>query len=261
MKSDKSEYKIFNNSRFYILASSFLISVAVIAWFRLQIPSDQLFYIRTQQVFGLLCVLYWYFALTISPIGYVIGKQRTKHIEFARRAIGVSAFYFVLLHAVIALWGQLGGLSQIALLPSLFKWSLLGGAIAFSILFIMAATSLDVVVDFMTFQRWKWLHRLGYISGILAVLHIWTIGTHLAYPSLQWLAFIALAILAALELYRVTKLINDKYLHLDAAEKTMVWISLWTVVVLGIALIPKTVPNYHSRHTDHDSQSREHNHQ
>ena len=88
---------LLDNSRFYILATSFLISLAVIGFLRLQIPSDQLFYIRTQQVFGLLAIFYWYVALIISPIGHVIGKHRMKKVEFARRAIGVSAFYFVLL--------------------------------------------------------------------------------------------------------------------------------------------------------------------
>ena len=255
----KQKYSLLNNSRFYVLASSILLSIAVLAWLRLQIPSDQLFYIRTQQVFGFLCIIYWYIALIISPIGYVIGKQRTKHLEFVRRAIGVSAFYFALLHAVIALWGQLGGVGQLQFLPSLFKWSLLGGAIALSILLIMAATSFDKVVSFMTFRWWKWLHRLVYAGGILVILHIWSIGTHLAYSNIQIAAFIALIILSGLELFRVTKLVNAKYLHLNKAEAATLWVSMWAIVVVLIACIPAFVQNYHSRHSDHQgSQHTEH---
>ena len=247
----KTKNNILNNSRFYILVSSFLLSIAVIGILRLQISSDQLYYIRTQQMFGLLGVIYWYFALVISPIGYVIGKHRTKKLEFARRAIGVSAFYFVLLHGVIALWGQLGGLSELHYLPSLFQWSLLWGAIAFSILLIMALTSFDKVVKFMTFRKWKWLHRFVYIGGILAVLHIWTIGTHLAYTNVQLIAFTALVILSGLELYRTTKLVNDKYLHLDKSEAVTLFISSWVIVSALILTIPVVVQNYHSRHNDH----------
>ncbi len=254
MGKDKS-YNILNNSRFYILASSFLLSVVVASWLRLQIPSDQLFYIRAEQIFALLCVFYWYFALAISPIGYVIGKQHTKHIEFARRAIGVSAFYFALLHASIALWGQLGGLDDIKYLPSLFKWSLAGGLVALCILLVMAATSFDKVVSFMTFRWWKWLHRLVYFGGILAVLHIWTLGTHLAYPGVQVAALIALIILSGLELFRVTKIINRKYLKFNKTEASTVFISMWAVVVIVIILIPVFVQNYHGRHTDHTEKS------
>lgn len=260
MKKDKKA-SLLNNTRFYILATSILLSIATAAYLRLQIPSDQLYYIRTQQVFGLLCIFYWYLALVISPIGYVIGKHRTKRLEFARRAIGVSAAYFATLHAAVALWGQLGGISEVSLLPTLFKWSLAGGATALIILLIMAATSFDKVVSFMTFRKWKWLHRLVYFGLILVVLHIWTIGTHLAYPQVQWVAFVALAILSGLELFRTTKLINDKYLHFDKAEAATLWLSMWVIVVVGIACIPVFVQNYHSKHVNHNHQSgSEHNH-
>lgn len=242
---------LLDNSRFYILATSFLLSVALFAYVRLQIPSDQLLFIRMQQLCGLLCIFYWYIALVISPIGYIIGKQRTKKMEFARRAIGVSAFYFAFLHATIAVWGQLGGLGQLQYLPALFKWSLLGGAIALAVLAIMAATSFDKVVAFMTFRRWKWLHRLGYAGGILAVLHIWTIGTHLSYDGVQLAAFIALAVLSGLELVRVTKLLNKKYLHFHKDEMVVLFICLWGLVIVLLLSVPLLVKNYHGGHTHH----------
>lgn len=246
--------KLRDNSRFYILVSTLLLSVGVFALLRLRIPSDQLFYIRVQQVYGFLCVLYWYVALVISPLGYVIGKQRLRHAAFARRAIGVSAFYFATLHGAIALWGQLGGIGQLRYLPTLFQWSLLGGLIACGILFVMAATSFDVVVKVMTFRWWKWLHRLVYIGGVVAVLHIWTVGTHLAYSSVQVAAFAALIVLSGLELYRVTKLVNQKYLHLGRAEAATLFMALWIMAVTIIGSIPVVVRNYHSRHADHSTQ-------
>jgi len=257
---DELAQKLLDNSRFYILSTSFLISLAVIGFLRLQIPSDQIFYIRTQQVFGLLAIFYWYVALIISPIGHVIGKHRMKKVEFARRAIGVSAFYFVLLHGVIALWGQLGGLSELQHLPALFKWSLLGGTIAFGILLVMALTSFDKVVKFMTFRKWKLLHRLVYIGGVLALLHIWTIGTHLAYDNVQLVVFIALVVLSGLELYRITKLLNNTYFHLDKAEAVTLYVSSWVLVAALIYMVPAFVQNYHSRHSDHNDTSHNEGH-
>lgn len=247
----KKDYRLLNNSRFYVLAFSFLLSILAFSWLRIQITSDQLFLIRAQQTFGLLSVTYWYLALSISPLGYVIGKHRTKYLEFARRGIGVSAFYFALLHGSIALWGQLGGLSQIQYLPTLFRWSLLCGLVAFIVLLILAATSLDKVIDFMTFKRWKLLHRLIYLGGILAVLHIWTIGTHLAYNGVQLAAFFALLILGGLELFRVVKLINDKHLHLPTMERSVLFVSTWLAFIFLLLMMPSFVQNYHSRHDDH----------
>lgn len=249
---------LLNNSRFYILCGAFLLSVFVFAWLRITIPSDQLFSIRTQQVYGLIGILFWYLALVISPIGYLIGKQRIKKLEFARRAIGVSAFYFVALHGAIALWGQLGGIGQLQYLPELFKWSLICGGFAVLILGIMAATSFNSVVRYMTPKRWKLLHRFVYLAGILAIVHIWSIGTHLAYGWVQLIAFIALVVLAGLEMYRFAGSLNTKYFHFPKAESITLFVTLWSVVVTLILAIPFLVENYHSAHETHSSQTKEH---
>lgn len=244
-------YSILNNSRFYILSFSFLASVAIFSWLRLHIDSDQLLFIRLQQIFGFVCLLFWYAALIISPIGYVIGKNRMTHINFTRRAIGVSAFYYALLHAVIALWGQLGGPGEITRLPSLFQWSLYGGFVALFVLFLMAITSFDRVITFMTFRRWKWLHRLVYAAGVIVILHIWSIGTHLAYSGVQIAALIMLATLAGLELFRIIKTLNKKYFALGRAELFGIFLTCWAIVITIIICIPAFVKNYHSSHLDH----------
>lgn len=250
------EYRLLNNLRFYVLCFSFLLSIAVICYLRINIVSTQLFYIRTQQVFGLLSIIYWYVALIISPLGYVVGKARTKRLVFARRAIGVSAFYFALLHAGIALWGQLGGLGNIGILPSLFKWSLLGGLIALIVLLLLAATSLDTIINFMTLRWWKWLHRLIYIGGVFVILHIWTIGTHLAYTNLQIASFVALAILSGLEILRISINLNKKYLD-SQAQTVAVFVGLWAVVLGLLLMMPTAVNNYHSRHNGSHNESTE----
>jgi len=199
---NKEKYTLLNNSRFFVLVSSFFISLIVISFVRLQTANDQVFYIRSEQIFGFLSIIYWYVALIISPLGYVIGKQRLVHVAFARRAIGVSAFYFASLHMTIALWGQLGGINGLVHLPDSFRLSIFGGFVALFILFLMAMTSFDKVISFMTFRRWKWLHRLVYGGGVLAILHIWSVGTHLSYSPIQIIAFIALSILIGLEGFR-----------------------------------------------------------
>lgn len=254
---EKQPYSLLSNSRFYILMFSALLSVAVFAWLRLTIESDQLLSIRTQQLYGFICLVFWYSALIISPVGYIVGKQRMKKVEFARRAIGVSAFYFAFLHASIALFGQLGGIDEIQYLPDLFKWSLLSGAIALFVLALMAATSFDKVITFMTFRKWKWLHRLVYTAGILVILHIWTIGTHLAYTEMQIAGYLALVTLIALEMFRTVSLLNDKYFKLMRSEAVVMWLALWAVVAMLLFAMPKYIQNYHSRHSDHGGHSQQ----
>lgn len=249
----RNDYSLLHNSRFYILAFSLLLSIALFAWFRIAITSDQLFLIRAQQVYGFVCLAFWYAAMIISPIGYIVGKQRMKHIEFARRAIGVSAFYFALLHTLIALFWQLGGIAQLQYLPELFKWSLFGGGVALVVLGLMAATSFDKVIAFMTFRKWKWLHRLVYMAGVLVILHIWMIGTHLAYGGVQIAGFWALALLIGLEVYRTTLLLNNKYQKLSRSELLITAMSVWVCALVVLLAMPNFIDNYHSRHTDHGS--------
>lgn len=242
------------NLRFYILAISLLVSVGLFAWLRINIESDQLFFIRSQQLFGLLGIVFLYIALIISPLSYFLGKQRMSTLLFARRAIGVSAFYFSLLHGIIAVWGQLGGLGQLQYLPSLFLWSLAGACLGFCILGIMAATSFDKVIAWMHFTRWKLLHRLIYIGGLLIVLHVWSIGTHLAYSGVRTAGFIALLLLFGLEFHRLFATLNKKYFTLKGFEKTTLLILAWAIALVCVYIIPTTVQNYHGRHVDHGAQ-------
>lgn len=256
MATKQQKKPLLYNVRFYILMTSLLGSVMLFAWMRSSIASDQLFLIRLQQAFGLCSVALWYMALTISPLSYVFGKEKTAYLLFARRGIGVSAAYFALLHGSVALFGQLGGIQQLTLLPTLFKWSLLAGTIATVILLIMAATSFDVVVRRMTYRRWKLLHRLGYIGGVLVIFHIWSIGTHVAYTATQIAALSALVTLSGLETYRVVTIFARKYPELKSKDYFItLFLAIWLFWVVAIMAIPGTIRNYHSRHTGHNTSS------
>lgn len=213
--------------------------------------SDQLFYIRAEQVFGLLSVIYLYVALIISPLTKVFGERhRLKHLVFARRAIGVSSAYFAALHIMISVWAQIGGLSGIELLPARFKISFALGAVAFTVLLIMASTSFDKIIKIMTLRRWKWLHRLVYIAIIFIILHVWMIGTHMVYSSVRVTAFVALAIFFSLESYRI--ILNLSKTRKSLRKKDDFWISVcalsifWIVILLAI---PQLVENHHTSTT------------
>lgn len=239
---------LLNNTRFYILLSSILGSLFAVGLLRILIESDQLYYIRLQQLMGLSSLVFWYIALIISPLTYIFGKQRLCHVTYARRAIGVSAAYFAILHLCIALWGQLGGFDELTRLPTLMQQSLLLGGIATVILVIMTLTSFDAVVKYMTYARWKLLHRLTYVAFILVVIHIWMIGTHVTYSLTQTIALISLLLLAGLESYRLLMNLNKKWHFIDGTGGAIVLVVvLLTMWFAAIASIPRVFDNYHSR--------------
>lgn len=256
-KSPKTS--LLDNGRFYILAVSICLAVIIPSFLHLQIESDQLVIIRTEQVYGFLAIIYWYVVLLLSPLSAIFGNQRLQTSLYLRRAIGVSAAFFAVLHGIVALFGQLGGLDALTQLPELFKQSLIAGAIAAGFLGMMAATSFDRVVRWMTPKRWKLLHRTGYIGGVLVLLHIWTIGTHASYVAVQVTSLFALIILGGLESYRATK--RYAVVHKFYSDKPTFFTLVLTLTVMWSALlllIPVYIENYHAaRHTSSQGASHE----
>lgn len=242
-----------NNNRFYVLIFAFLLSVFVLCLLRLNITSDQLFYIRLEQVFGFLAVVFLYIALLIAPIEKLVGKRPwVQNLLFARRAIGVSAAYFAALHAGIALWAQIGGVGGLAILPQKFLWALIFGAVALVILLLMAATSFNKVIAFMTFRKWKWLHRLVYIACVLLILHVWMIGTHLAYAWVQIAAFVPLSALFGLEAWCMVQKYAQNHPTSWVKEYAVgVIVAVWLVTSTLLFALPTLVKSYHSDHAQH----------
>lgn len=238
-----------HNPRFYILASSILLSILIASWLRISIPSDQLFSIRLQQTLGLLAIVYWYVALLISPLQKRLSTAPfMPFLVFSRRGIGVSAAYFALFHVLISLFGQIGGFSGLALLPPRFLIAVILGFSALLVLLAMAITSFDKVISFMTFPRWKFLHRFGYLAGIFAMLHIWMIGTHMSYPWLQAVVFILLTTLFWLESGRLASFIVKKYPRFSGKSLVLSTI-LWLTMTFGLLLLTGAIDNSSSHHT------------
>jgi sulfoxide reductase heme-binding subunit YedZ len=66
------------------------------------------------------------------------------------------------------------------------------GFLAYLLLLPLAATSTDASVRRLGFKRWKALHRLAYVAGVLAVTHfIWRVKIDVTEPAI-WAAVLAL---------------------------------------------------------------------
>lgn len=226
---------LLNNNRFYVLVFSFLLSIFVTCWLRLRVMDDQLYYIQLAQSFGFLSIACLYMTLIISPVQKIIGKPDwMENVIFARRAIGVSAAYFALLHAGIALQAELGGFGGLALLPDRFVWPLILGIAALVVFCILACISLDKMVVFLGYRRWKWIQRSVYVCGILIIIHVWAIGVHLGPGVIRNVCLAALVVLFGLESWRAVSFLAERW-HWRKTIKPLLFLALWflTVLLLG----------------------------
>lgn len=197
--------RLLSNSRFWILATGITFSFLIAGFIQLMIPSGSLQTIRIEQFFGFISVLLFYVALLASPLTKVFPNFSLKEQYIhARRAIGVLSFYYAFLHTYITFYKQLNGFTGVQYYNSKYSLSILLGVVGLGVLFILAITSLDWVVDLFGFKYWKLLHRLVYIAGIAILLHVVIIGTHfLKLSFLGVITYIAIGFLVVLEVIRL----------------------------------------------------------
>lgn len=202
---------LLSNLRFYILLGSFWLAgmSAVIVYYLA--GDSRVGTIRVQELFSFLSLIYLYVAMLITPLTKSFPVPLTSNLLFARRAIGVTAFFFGLSHAAFAVFGQFGGIGALSLLSAGYMFAFLLGIFGLFILFLMAITSFDIAIEKLSFLWWKRLHRLVYLAGLAILLHTYAIGSHFAditsIPSMLFLvAATFLAMLWAIGLDRHTTL-------------------------------------------------------
>lgn len=165
------------------------------------------------QTYALTAATYLYFAILAGPLSFTFKWIPFRwHYIKARRAIGVSTFYFALLHAYRGFYGEIGGFSGVVNQPVFYIIAITLSSIALFILFLMAATSFDYMVSKLTFPLWKKLHRFVYIASIFVLIHALLIGSHfrdLKGP-IPIIAFIAILFLLLLEFLRITAFLKKQ---------------------------------------------------
>ncbi|HZE86835.1 MAG TPA: ferric reductase-like transmembrane domain-containing protein [Methylomirabilota bacterium] len=209
---------LLRNLRFYFLAFSFLFSGSIYLWATITIPSGTLQIIKMQQIYGLTSLVALYFSLLAGPFCYTFKTfPFTKQFLHARRAIGVSAFYFAFLHTFLTFFYQLGGFAGLGFLDWHYLVAVLLGFVALIILFFLTITSLDWAIEKMRFKNWKLLHRFIYLGGILILAHTLILGTHFSNLSgiISKITFFALAFLLLLETPRFDNIFK-KFIRLPS---------------------------------------------
>jgi len=136
--------------------------------------------------------------LVLSPLRVLFPNSRVvAALNRHRRAIGVTACIYGLLHFSFHVLYEGGWDGLVRSLSKPFIWFGLGGL---SILVVLALTSNRLSIRALGGRNWKRLHRLAYIAAALLIYHQAIAGKG-HWHITRWLLFP----LAALQLARVTK--------------------------------------------------------
>jgi len=205
--------KLLRNIRFYVLTGSIVLSFLIYLGVLIIYPEGSIQTSRLQQIYALLSVTYLYLALLAGPLCYTFKIPFASKYLKARRALGVSAFYYGLLHASISFFIQLGGFPGLGYLSNTYLIAISLSFTALLILFFMTITSVDKVIAWMKFRRWKMLHRLVYLASVLILIHALMLGTHFRDLStaIPQIFFAAFAILLMLEANRFDVFVQKKF--------------------------------------------------
>jgi DMSO/TMAO reductase YedYZ heme-binding membrane subunit len=234
------------NIRFYTLTASFILSLGVYFWVLTAYGSQRTQIIRLTQFYALISLAYLYITVLIGPLMYLFYSFRYKNqLLKARRAIGVSGFYFATLHSSIAFFGQLGGVNGLGFLSNTYLIAIILSFTAYLILLLMAATAFDWVIARMKFKKWKLLHRLIYLALLLIVIHGLMLGTHFMDLSstIPQIFTIAFGLLLILEAPRLDLFLKQNFSWYPSAPVALVIFSLITGVFITYTWLPNNNGN------------------
>jgi sulfoxide reductase heme-binding subunit YedZ len=140
--------------------------------------------------------------LTFTPLRVLFPKSSlVQALNRHRRLVGVSAFFYALLHLATHLLYE-GGFAILA--SDVKKPFLLTGLVAFSILLVLAITSLNRAVRWLGGKRWKNLHRLAYVAAALVAYH--QAAARKIFPVQVLWIFVPLVLLELLRIIRQARL-------------------------------------------------------
>lgn len=198
-------------------------------------------YILITRVYALFALGFLYFALLQTPLYslYPGLPFRALYIR-AKRAIGVSAFGFAVLHASFAFFSLLGGFPGLAFLNTRYLTAIILSSTALFILLLMALTSFDAAVKFLG-KRWKFLHRFVYLAGFLIIFHFLMIGTNFLDPNnfIAQFVFVAILWLFLLQILRINKTLLKKeketaLTRIGISIGGLILLALWIFLVYGL---------------------------
>jgi DMSO/TMAO reductase YedYZ heme-binding membrane subunit len=245
----KSMLEIRNIRRtiYLFLAGVFVILIGV-SFFQSQGVLNQM-YSELNHVFGTLALVLLYITFIIGPLTqYSIFSRYRTLLKRSRRALGISTFFFSLVHAGFGFFGiMLGGsfdLNRVGFIPTNYILPLIIGAIALGIFTILAFISTDTAVKKMG-KNWYRVQRLIYIAGLASLVHVYWIGSSFqnitSGKSLVLIFFVSL--LFILWALRLDLLVFKKFPHIQKAGV----VTTITVLAISSLLLIRFLPSFQSQ--------------
>jgi sulfoxide reductase heme-binding subunit YedZ len=155
-----------------------------------RVEGDQVKFI--QHVTGTTVLATLFLTLAVTPLRRLTGWNE---IIRARRLIGLTAFWYVLLHFVTyVVFDQSLSIADIGEDLAKHPWVLVGFT-SFLLLVPLAVTSTNVWIRRLGGRRWQQLHRLIYPAAVGGVLHyLWLVKKDVRTP--LWFAAVLVVLLA-----------------------------------------------------------------
>ncbi|HXQ40539.1 MAG TPA: protein-methionine-sulfoxide reductase heme-binding subunit MsrQ [Candidatus Udaeobacter sp.] len=116
---------------------------------------------------GLWAIRLLFVSLAVTPLRRVL---QFRHLIVVRRMIGVAAFCYALLHFLAYAGDQAFAWGHVAS-EVILRFYLTIGFTALLFLAALAATSTEGMIRRLGGRNWRWLHRLAYVIGLLALTH------------------------------------------------------------------------------------------
>jgi len=154
---------------------------------------------------GLLALIFLVLTLTVTPLRKITGLN---WIIFARRTLGLYAFYYALLHFLIFFFLDRQGSVSSTVSEMIKRKYLIVGGIALLVMVPLAVTSTNAMIKRLGGKRWRALHRLAYVAAIAGAAHYYMQAKK---DVRQPLAFAA--VLTILLGYRLVVSWRDRKLH------------------------------------------------
>jgi sulfoxide reductase heme-binding subunit YedZ len=118
-------------------------------------------------------------SLACTPLNIWFGWSSVLKV---RRALGLYSFLYVVLHLGVFVYLDYGLDPQLLYNAIFEKWYALVGFVAFLLMLPLALTSTRWAMRRLG-KKWKQLHRLAYVAGVLAVVHfLWLVKNAYTEP-------------------------------------------------------------------------------
>ena len=122
---------------------------------------------------GLLALIFLVLTLAVTPLRKITGLN---WIIFARRTLGLYAFYYALLHFLIFFFLDRQGSVSSTVSEMIKRKYLIVGGIALLVMVPLAVTSTNAMIKRLGGKRWRALHRLAYVAAIAGAAHYYMLS-------------------------------------------------------------------------------------